>query len=146
MVLTIFLQVAAAGQSFACTPVRVWDGDGPIWCAEGPRVRLAGIAAREMDGSCATGHPCPNASAVAARDGLVRLVGRPVGRSRQGHVIVQARPLACRSTGSAVGKRTGAWCYTSTGQDLSCEMVRLGLAARWNRYWGQHRCATFGRS
>jgi endonuclease YncB( thermonuclease family) len=35
-----------AGAAFTCTPVRVWDGDGPIWCAEGPKVRLAGIAAR----------------------------------------------------------------------------------------------------
>ncbi len=42
--------IVARGDGFACTPVRVWDGDGPIWCSEGPRVRLAGIAAREMDG------------------------------------------------------------------------------------------------
>lgn len=43
--------VIAAGQTFTCTPTRVWDGDGPVWCAEGPRLRIAGIAAREMDGS-----------------------------------------------------------------------------------------------
>lgn len=48
------LQVVAAGHSFTCTPTRVWDGDGPIWCAEGQRIRLAGIAAREIDGSCAS--------------------------------------------------------------------------------------------
>lgn len=36
----------AQGTSFTCTPTRVWDGDGPIWCAEGPKIRLAGIAAR----------------------------------------------------------------------------------------------------
>lgn len=41
-----------AGVSFSCTPIAVWDGDGPIWCAEGPRIRLAGVAAREIDGSC----------------------------------------------------------------------------------------------
>jgi hypothetical protein len=41
-----------AGQAFTCTPTRVWDGDGRIWCAEGPRSRLSGIAARETDGSC----------------------------------------------------------------------------------------------
>ena len=45
-------QVIAAGASFTCTPTAVWDGDGPIWCAEGPKIRLAGIAAREIDGEC----------------------------------------------------------------------------------------------
>lgn len=29
MILALALQVVAAGQSFTCTPVRVWDGDGP---------------------------------------------------------------------------------------------------------------------
>lgn len=134
------LQVVAAGQSFTCTPVRVWDGDGPIWCAEGPRIRLAGIAAREMDGSCRSGQPCPRASASASRDRLVRLVGRDVGRSREGHVLVRGPALSCRSTGSGGGNRTAAWCATSSGVDLSCAMVASGHALRWDRYWGRHRC------
>lgn len=73
--LAIFLLAVAvvpSGQAFICTPVRVWDGDGPVWCREGPRIRLAGIAAREIDGSCRKGHPCPRASGIAARDALVR--------------------------------------------------------------------------
>ncbi|GAA4714919.1 hypothetical protein GCM10023325_08740 [Sphingomonas lutea] len=45
-------QVIPAGQSFSCTPTVVWDGDDPIWCAEGPKIRIAGVAAREMDGTC----------------------------------------------------------------------------------------------
>lgn len=44
--------IIAAGLAFSCTPVAVYDGDGPIWCAEGPRIRLTAIAAREMDGTC----------------------------------------------------------------------------------------------
>lgn len=63
-----------AGQAFACTPTHVWDGDGPIWCDEGPKVRLAGIAAREMDGSCSQGHLCLAAVAQEARNGLAKLV------------------------------------------------------------------------
>ena len=51
MPLLIAASIVAAGASFACTPTRVWDGDGPVWYAEGPHVRLAGIAAREMDGT-----------------------------------------------------------------------------------------------
>ena len=91
------LQIVAAGTSFTCTPVRVWDGDGPLWCAEGPRIRLAGIAARETDGTCRPNQPCPNATAEQARNHLVGLVGRPVGTSREGHIMVRGAALtACR--------------------------------------------------
>lgn len=34
----------AARALFVCTPVAVWDGDGPVWCKEGLRLRIAGIA------------------------------------------------------------------------------------------------------
>jgi endonuclease YncB( thermonuclease family) len=132
--------VLAAGMTFVCTPVRVWDGDGPIWCAEGPRIRLAGIAARERDGTCRTGHPCPTAPADAARDSLVRLIGKAVGRSAEGHVLVQGPQLRCRSTGSAGGTRTAAWCEAPRIGDLSCAMLRTGTVARWNRYWTGRRC------
>ena len=61
-------------RSFICTPVKLWEGDGPIHCAEGPKVRLAGIAAREIDGTCREGHPCPAADGVAARNYLAGLL------------------------------------------------------------------------
>ncbi len=129
-----------AGARFSCTPVRVYDGDGPIWCAEGPRVRLAGIAAREMDGTCRPGHPCPTVSAEASRDHLAALVGRPTGRSEQDHILVEGPTLSCASNGSAGGKRTGAWCRSATVGDLSCRMVQDGYALRWDRYWKGRRC------
>ena len=40
--LLLAVTVVPAGEEFTCTPTRVWDGDGPVWCAEGPRIRLAG--------------------------------------------------------------------------------------------------------
>jgi endonuclease YncB( thermonuclease family) len=79
--------VIPAGQSFSCTPTAVYDGDGPVWCAEGPRIRLAGIATREMDGTCRSNQPCPGVSAEQSRDQLVKLVGVPFGRRREGHVV-----------------------------------------------------------
>jgi len=130
-----FAQVVAAGVTFTCTPTRVWDGDGPIWCAEGPHVRLAGIAAREMDGTCQPHQPCPSASAEAARDYLVSLIGRRVGVSRDGHILVHGEALKCRSVGSGKGNRTAAWCSNSRAGDLSRAMVQSGLALRWERYW-----------
>lgn len=94
-------EIIAAGLAFTCTPVAVWDGDGPIWCAEVPHVRLQAIAAREMDGTCRRGHPCPVASATDSRNHLASLLGQPVGISRYGHIAVEGPPLQCTSYGSA---------------------------------------------
>jgi len=132
--------IVPRGRHFACTPTRVWDGDGPLWCAEGPHLRLAGIAAREMDGTCRSNQPCPTATATAARDRLVALVGTPRGVDRTGHVLVHGRTLSCLSTGSAGGKRTAAWCTSATAGDLSCAMLGTGTVLRWDRYWRGHRC------
>ena len=114
-------------------PVRVWDGDGPLWCAEGPKMRLARIAAREMDGTCRLGHPCPTASAESARDALVALVGTPTGKSAQGHVLVRGPRLRCVSDGLGKADRTAAWCTLSDGRSLSAAMVETGTVVRWGR-------------
>lgn len=142
MSLLLFLAVSIvpAGQTFDCTPTRVWDGDGPIWCAEGPRIRLSGIAAREIDGTCRESQPCPGASAEEARDALVRLVGWARGRSQEGHVLLKGPTMRCHSVGDGTGNRTAAWCISPIGGDLSCAMVKGGFALRWERYWRDHRC------
>lgn len=132
--------IVPAGTSFECTPTAVWDGDGPVWCEEGPRVRLSGIAARELDGSCSSGHPCPDANPIEARDALVRLVGRPTGVGEHGHILVSGPTMRCKSEGSAGGSRTAAWCHSPIGGDLSCAMVEGGWAAKWGRYWKVHKC------
>lgn len=87
--LALAAAVVSAGQTFTCTPTHVYDGDGPIWCAEGPHVRVAGIAAREMDGTCRDNQPCPAASAIQARDALIDLFGGARGAISTGHVIVR---------------------------------------------------------
>lgn len=145
MLLTLLLAAAhpfivPAGQIFTCTPTRVWDGDGPLWCAEGPRIRLSGIAARETNGSCRTNQPCPRATAEAARSALVRLVGTPTGTSREGHILVAGPALTCRSLGNGKGERTAAWCTSPRHGDLSCAMLATRTVLRWKRYWGDHRC------
>lgn len=140
MLLLIAASIVASGQTFTCTPVRVWDGDGPVWCKEGPRVGISGIAAREMDGTCNANQPCPKSSAIAARDALVNLLGGPRGMVPTGHVVVSGGTMRCISTGSAGGSRTGAWCTLPSGADLSCAMVATGTVLKWDRYWGNHRC------
>lgn len=140
LLLASAVPVVPDGQTFDCTPTHVWDGDGPIWCKEGPRIRVSGIAARETDGTCLPRHPCPRASAKQAKHALVKLVGHPTGTSPYGHTLVKGPTMRCRSTGGAGGDRTGAWCHSPKGGDLSCAMVRGGWAARWDRYWKGHRC------
>lgn len=139
--LLLLTEVVARGAAFMCTPVAVWDGDGPIWCAEGPRIRLYGISAREIDGSCKAGHPCPNSSGTAARDHLVVLLGGPEGRLTTGHVVVRGAPLRCISGGSGKGDRTAARCEAPGIGDLSCAMVHSGHALRWRRYGGDRLCS-----
>lgn len=52
MLLTAFLlQTLPAGSVFTCTPTRVWDGDGPIWYAQGPKIRLAGMPLARLTAS-----------------------------------------------------------------------------------------------
>ena len=138
--ISILTAVIASGVSFICTPTAVYDGDGPIWCAEGPKIRLAGIAAREMDGTCRSNQPCPKADASEARNHLAALVGKTTGRRPEGHILVKGAPLSCTSEGNGRGSRTAAWCVTPQGIDLSCAMVRAGMALTWAKYKGAEVC------
>jgi endonuclease YncB( thermonuclease family) len=133
-------RIVPAGQTFRCTPTLVWDGDGPVFCAEGPKIRIAGVAAREMDGTCRPNQPCPPVSALDARDRLVKLLGGSRGTTNDGHVMVRSVTMECRSDGSAGGLRTAAWCTSPALGDLSCATVRAGGALQWPRYWRDHRC------
>lgn len=142
MIALILLAAALvpAGEGFTCTPEAIWDGDGPIWCKEGPRIRLAGIAARELNGTCSPGHPCPEATAEAARDALVNLIGERRGIGQHGHVLIDGPAMQCRSDGSAGGNRVAAWCVSPRRGDINCAMLAGGWAARWDRYWRGHNC------
>nr|WP_272798848.1 hypothetical protein [Sphingobium sp. AntQ-1] len=140
MMLALMTKIVSAGTMFACTPVAVYDGDGPIWCKEGPKIRLAGIAAREMNGTCRANQPCPKAGAAQSRDFLAALVGQKIGQRKEGHIIVRGPVLTCLSQGNGRGARTAAWCRTPKGVDLSCAMVKSGMALRWARYQGDRVC------
>ena len=121
----------AAAAALICTPIAVWDGDGALWCDEGPKIRIAGIAAREIDGSCKRNHPCPNASGIEARDALVNLLGGPKGRWKTGHIVVSAPPMRCWQIGRSYG-RVVATCRLADGRDLSTAMLRTGTVVRWD--------------
>ena len=121
----------AAAAVLICTPISVWDGDGPIRCHEGPKIRLAGIAARELDGTCKPHHPCPEASGTEARDALVRLLGGAKGRWKTGHIVVSAPPMRCQKVGRSYDSIV-ATCQLADGRDLSTAMLRTGTVMRWD--------------
>ncbi|CAN1554623.1 COG1525 Micrococcal nuclease (thermonuclease) homologs [Caulobacteraceae bacterium] len=107
------------GSSFSCEVTGVHDGDGPIYCTSGVKIRLSAVAARELDGTCSAGHPCPAASAEDATEALKRLVLGQV--------------LQCRATNKTYD-RIAAWCWRSDGKEVNCEMVRSGTALHWVKY------------
>ena len=94
-------------------------------------LRIAGIAAREADGSCRSNQPCPKATAIQARDALVEVIGSRRGVSREGHVLVNGPTMMCRSKGNAGGSRTAAWCTSPKSGDVSCAMVRTRTVLSW---------------
>jgi hypothetical protein len=55
-------------------------------------------------------------------------------------VIVAGPRLSCLSLGQGKGSRTAAWCAAPTIGDLSCAMVRSGMALRWRNYGGDEVC------
>jgi endonuclease YncB( thermonuclease family) len=114
----------ALGDTFGCTVASITDGD-TFRCADGARIRLSGVAARETDGTCSQGHPCPDASAEAATAEL---------RS-----LASGRTLTCRNVGTTYN-RIAAFCQREDGVDLSCAMVSSGTVLRWDRHWGSHMC------
>ncbi len=120
--------VAAA--LFMCTPVAVYDGDGPVHCREGEKVRIAGIAAREMDGTCRPGHPCPRASAIQARDALVQILGGARGRWKTGHVVVSYPSMKCRSVARSYD-RVVANCTLKDGRNLGSAMIATHTVLPW---------------
>jgi endonuclease YncB( thermonuclease family) len=118
------MALLASASVFLCTVTGVHDGDGPIYCAGGPKVRLTAVTARELDGTCSPGHPCPAATAQEARAALDRLT--------------RGRTLRCEQTGTSY-KRVTAWCWRADGREINCEMVRSGTAACWRKYDGDRR-------
>lgn len=109
---------AALETSFSCRVVSVHDGD-TLRCSDGTRVRLHAVAAREIDETCSVGHPCPAASASAARIALVKLA--------------ENRTLDCRRTGRSYNRVT-AICDNDEGIEINCAMVRSGTTLIWDRF------------
>lgn len=103
---------------FSCQVSRITDGD-TLRCADGTRVRLHAVAARESDGSCRRGHPCPSASASDATAKLSELAN--------------GLTLQCEQTGIS-HNRVVAICRNEANVEINCAMIESGTAVIWPRY------------
>lgn len=109
---------ANRGADLTCIVAHITDGD-TLRCRDGVRIRLHAVAARERDGSCSPGHPCPRASALAATRELRRLA--------------EGKTIRCQTTGESHNRVT-AICWTPEGEEINCALVRSGVALIWDRF------------
>ena len=103
---------------FSCKVTRVTDGD-TLRCADGTRVRLHAVSARESDETCSPGHPCPSASAASAARTLTE--------------IVEGKTLSCEKVGTSYNRIT-AVCWTPANTEVNCAMIQSGTAMIWDRF------------
>jgi hypothetical protein len=136
MIPLIALALATA-QPFTCEAIALHDADGPIHCSSGVKIRLQGIGALEMDGTCRPGQPCVEGDPREQRRIMAtRVIGATISRedpSIYGQAwFARAVTLQCVATGKSRARVT-AWCAGPNG-DLSCGAIRARVALRWARY------------
>lgn len=100
-----------------CFAAHAVDGD-TLRCADGTRLRVAGIEANELRGGCHL-PACPRMSGPAAKVAMERLVG--------------GRDLTFVATGRSY-QRITARVQLPDGRDLGCAAIRAGAAVRWASY------------
>jgi endonuclease YncB( thermonuclease family) len=124
--------------AFICFAIALHDVDGPIHCQSGEKIRLQGIGATEMDGTCRPNQPCIFGDPRTQRRIMANhVIGAAIDRedARESGRVWFVRPvrLRCELTGKSHARLT-AWCRRPDGADLSCEAIRAGIAVRWSRY------------
>ena len=118
----------ALAASFACHVVKVHDGDGPIWCANGIKVRVAGVQAPDYEDTTPcrehrAEYTCSDAEADRSRDITVS--------------IVLHKTMTCQPVGKSY-KRVVARCTLEDGRSLSCALIAHGAAVKWDRWWRKY--------
>ena len=129
LIFPILLLAAAPTASFSCTVIRIHDGDGPLWCGNGIKIRVAGIQAPDFEDA----EPCrQHRAAYRCDDDAAARSQRIVER------LTLGRTLACQPVGESYA-RVVARCTLPDGRSLSCAIVAAGAATRWVSYWRRYR-------
>jgi endonuclease YncB( thermonuclease family) len=114
---------------FVCEVRHVHDGDGPLHCANGVKVRIAGVQSPDFEDSepCRTARPgyvCDDRLAAQAQAITARLTLH--------------QRLTCQPLGHSF-KRIVASCLLPDGQRLECAVIAAGAGVRWERYWRAYK-------
>lgn len=111
--------------AFACEVIRVHDGDGPLWCRSGEKIRVAGVQAPDFTSA----EPCRQHRAEYLCDNVAAERSRAVATRLTLHQRLTCRPVD-RSYSRVVAR-----CTLPDGGSLSCALLAAGAAQRWDRYW-----------
>jgi len=130
-VLTI-LVAAAAMPSFTCDVIRVHDGDGPLWCRSGQKVRIAGVQAPDFESAQPCRRPAARRAAYTCDDDAAKRSRTIVER------LVLHHRLSCQPVDRSYN-RVVARCTLPDGRSLSCAVIAAGAATRWPAYWRRYR-------
>ncbi|RZM32115.1 MAG: hypothetical protein EOP67_29420 [Sphingomonas sp.] len=117
--------------AFACEVVRVHDGDGPLWCRSGQKVRVAGIQAPDFTSAAPCRRPAAHRATYTCDDRAAERSRRIVER------LVLRRSLTCQPVDRSY-KRVVARCTLADGRSLSCAAIASGAAVRWDSYWRRY--------
>lgn len=120
-----------ADAPFTCVVSHVTDGD-TFRCADGRRIRLAGVNAPDRRKSA----PCKRPAAL--RREYVCDDARAARSKAIMAQLVAGRRLACRSIDRS-WDRVVARCQLPGGRSLSCAVIAAGGASRWDGYWIRYR-------
>jgi endonuclease YncB( thermonuclease family) len=114
---------------FVCQVVKVHDGDGPLWCANGRKVRVAGVQAPDWEDAA----PCRQKKAGYVCDDAKAAVSQRIAAR-----LVLGKALDCRPVDRS-WKRTVARCTLPDNRSLSCALIAAGAATRWDSYWRRYK-------
>ena len=120
------------GAPFTCVVVRVHDGDGPLWCASGITVRIAGVQAPDYEDA----EPCRRAGARRANH-TCDTVAADRGQQIVERLVLR-QTLMCQPVAMSYARRV-ARCTLADRRSLSCAVIATGAAVRWDQYCWQYR-------
>lgn len=106
------------GAVIMCLVVAVPDADS-LTCADGRRIRIAGVSALERNGSCNSAPACPT---------MPHRLAQPIAAR-----LTLNRTIAFRIVGKSYRREVGE------NRALRCALVQSGAAVEWPRYMREYQ-------
>lgn len=117
---------------FVCDVIKVHDGDGPIWCRNGIKVRVAGVQAPDFESASPCRRPKAQRLHYTCDDRAAR-VSQRIGERLTLHKRMTCQPV------DRSHQRVVARCTLPDGRSLTCATIAAGAAVRWDSYWRRYK-------